>query len=1063
MIKPYYLDPSGTFVIEDYQNAKTFADFFPGVSGLYGVPMWAFYVNRGQAVSSFGIESKDKAILEFQPANKAFRLTSTAGFRTFLKVGSGKAQKFYEPFANNFGHTHNIRQRMFITGHDLTIEELNTAVGLKVTVNYFTMPQEPFAAFVRRLSIENTGRKKLDVQMIDGLPAINPFGLKDWLSKNMSRTAEAWMTAQHIKEKAPFYQLKVEVEDVPQVNFIKEGNFYFAFDSASGKLFEPIIDAACIFGQTTDFLVPEVFLQQKNFSIPRHQLTANRTPSAMGFCRFTLSAGKKCGLTALAGFAHDLDELKNVVKKSTKPGFIEDKAKLNQQIIEEIKGHCFTRSACSTFDQYCGQTFLDNILRGGLPVSLPTAEGPASFNVYSRKHGDLERDYNFFTLSPTFFSQGNGNYRDVNQNRRNDTWFNSDVKDSAVISFLNLIQADGYNPLVIKGEYFIVKDEAALQGILKEFAIVQEKDKLEGFLKKGFMPGDLLKFASNKMSIKGGPGDFLTRVLGVCTKYELAEAGDGFWSDHWTYNLDLIESYLRLYPEKLHGLFLEKKVFHFFLNDVYVLPRDLRYVLTASGVRQYHSLAEADQEVQDKAKDHKLRTKDGHGDVYTTNLLVKLMCLLANKIASLDPSGIGVEMEANKPNWYDALNGLPGLFGSSISETFEIKRLGFFVKGTIGQLKLDNQTSVLVFEELADFIQGLEHVLSTETDLLKYWQKSNDLKEHYRHMVRYGIKGQEESLSIGQIKKFLDGVIEKCEAAIRMAQYNNGLFATYFYHEVTSYDILDKSHHGEHHVRPKDFKRHDLPLFLEGFVHALRVSKPIEAGSLYKAVRSSKLYDHRLGMYRVNADLSGESYEIGRTRVFPAGWLENGSIWLHMEYKYFLELLRRGLPEEFFKEMRTALVPFLDPATYGRSILQNSSFIVSSAHEDKNLHGQGFVARLSGSTAEFLHMWLIMNLGLKPFGLDSQGRLALKFEPILPSWLFTAARTYSFKLFAKTMVTYHNPRMKDTFGPQGVKAQKIVLTYPDGHSTRIKGGQLDESYALDVREGRLKSLNVYLN
>src|SRR5208283_116476 len=174
-----------------------------------------------------------------------------------------------------------------------------------------------------------------------------------------------------------------------------------------------------------------------------------------------------------------------------------------------------------------------------------------------------------------------------------------------------------------------------------------------------------------------------------------------------------------------------------------------------------------------------------------------------------------------------------------------------------------------------------------------------------------------------------------------------------------------------------------------------------------KAVKSSRLYDRALGMYKVNADLSQERDEIGRTRIFPAGWLENESIWLHMEYKYFLELLRRGLPKEFFTEIRGAMVPFLDPVRYGRSILQNSSFIASSAHEDKNLHGQGFVARLSGSTAEFLHMWLLMNMGVKPFSLDHEGRLTLRFEPLLASWLFTskaqgqfAARTYSFKLFS---------------------------------------------------------------
>ena len=1071
MNKPYHLDGSGAFVIEDYSHAKLFADFFPGVSGLYGIPMWAFYVNRGQAVSSFGIESKDKAILEFQPANKAYRLSSIQGFRTFLKISDGKTQKFYEPFANSLVSAYKVHQRMLITSHDLTIEEINSTLGLKVTVNYFTMPQEPFAGLVRRVTIENIGSKQLDIQCVDGLPAINPYGLKDWLAKNMSRTVEAWVTVDNIKNKAPFYQLKVEVADTPQVTPIAEGNFYFAFDSSTAKLLDMIVQAQCVFGHASDFLVPENFLQQTNFSVPLNQQTANRTPSAMSFSRFTLAGGKKHGLTALAGFAHDLTELKSLVKKSTARGFIEEKANLNRQIINEIKDYCFTHSASNEFNQYCGQTFLDNILRGGLPISLQTAEGPVSFNVYSRKHGDLERDYNFFMLSPTFLSQGNGNYRDVNQNRRNDAWFNSDVKDSGLVNFLNLIQADGYNPLIVKGAIFVIKDEGSTRELFNEFGIVQGADKLESILKKGFMPGELLKIVTQEVPIKGKADDFLTSVLGLCSKHESAEPGEGFWSDHWTYNLDLIESFLGLYPEKLKEVFLDKKVFNFFLNDFYVLPRDARLVLTPAGVRQYHSLAEHDKEVLAKSKGYKLRAANGSGAVYTTNLLVKLICLIANKAASLDPSGIGIEMEANKPNWYDALNGLPGLLGSSISETFEVKRFAVFVKMALEQLRLDNHATVMAFEELTDFIQGLTHVTSTELDPLKYWQKSNDLKEHYRQTIRYGIKGLEKPLPVAEIKKFLDGVIERCDAGILKAKYDNGLFATYFYHEVTAYDLLDKSHHGLHHVRPRAFKRHDLPLFLEGFMHAMRVeNSPIEANALYKAVRSSKLFDRKLGMYKVNADISQESDEIGRTRIFPAGWLENESVWLHMEYKYLLELLRCGLPQAFFNEVKRALVPFLDPAIYGRSILQNSSFIASCAHEDKDLHGQGFVARLSGSTAEFLHMWLLMNMGLKPFALDEQGQLTLRFNPLLPSWLFTKkvegqfpARSYSFKLFAQTMITYHNPKLKDTFGDKGVKAQKIVLTYPNGKSVEITGGTLTQEHALDVRNGSVEKINIYFN
>ena len=511
-------------------------------------------------------------------------------------------------------------------------------------------------------------------------------------------------------------------------------------------------------------------------------------------------------------------------------------------------------------------------------------------------------------------------------------------------------------------------------------------------------------------------------------------------------------------------------MFHFFLNDLYVLPRDARYILTPSGVRQYHSLQEHDKEVKAKSKGYKLRGKDGQGEAYTTSLIVKLICLIANKAASLDPSGIGVEMEANKPNWYDALNGLPGLLGSSISETFEVKRFAIYIKSSIDQLRSDDHAVILVFEELADFVQGLASILSTETDPLKYWNKSNDLKEHFRHSIRYGIKGVEKGLSVADIRKLLNGIIEKCDAGINKARYDNGLFATYFYHEVTGYDVLDKSHQGQHHVRANAFKRHDLPLFLEGFVHALRTEddRP-QALSLYKAVRSSPLFDRKLGMYKVNADLSKEPDEIGRTRIFPAGWLENGSVWLHMEYKYFLELLRSGLYKEFFAEIQGALVPFLNPVQYGRSILQNSSFIASSAHEDSKLHGQGFVARLSGSTAEFLHMWLLMNMGLKPFALDAQGQLTLTFSPILPSWLFTRkpadkfpAHTYSFKLFSKIMVTYHNPRRKDILGGQGGHAQKIVLTYPNGKSIEIKGAVLSQDHALDVREGKVRNIDVYL-
>ena len=93
----YILEQDGIVQIKDYNNAKSFSSFLPGIAGVNGVPLWCFYVNRAQAVSSFGARDKNHAFLEFFPANKAYREVSDKGFRTFMLVDG----KFYEPFSVN--------------------------------------------------------------------------------------------------------------------------------------------------------------------------------------------------------------------------------------------------------------------------------------------------------------------------------------------------------------------------------------------------------------------------------------------------------------------------------------------------------------------------------------------------------------------------------------------------------------------------------------------------------------------------------------------------------------------------------------------------------------------------------------------------------------------------------------------------------------------------------------------------------------------------------------------------------------------------------------------------
>jgi hypothetical protein len=213
-------------------------------------------------------------------------------------------------------------------------------------------------------------------------------------------------------------------------------------------------------------------------------------------------------------------------------------------------------------------------------------------------------------------------------------------------------------------------------------------------------------------------------------------------------------------------------------------------------------------------------------------------------------------------------------------------------------------------------------------------------------------------------------------------------------------------------------------------------------------------------MYKVNASLENQPHDIGRARAFTPGWLENESIWLHMEYKYLLEVLKSGLYDAFFDDFQNTLIPFLDSETYGRSPTENSSFLVSSVHPDASLHGAGFVARLSGSTAEFLSMWQIMMAGAFPFYVED-GQLCLQFQPVLPGWLFDDGGKITFRFLGNCWVTYHNPNRKNTH-QENVTISKTILTKEDQEKVEFEGNIISSHFAGMVREGKIKRIDLYI-
>lgn len=1031
--------------MENYATSSTFSSFLPGVSGELGVPIWCFYVNRGQAVCSFGVSDKEHSIMEFYPAHQAYQNVSTVGFRTFLKVDG----VYYEPFRKD-----ELPKKMFIGMNELEIMEENAELGIRTRVVYYGMPEESVGALCRIVTVENTGDSAKKLELLDGMPAILPYGTSQSSMKAMGQTSKAWMQVKDVESRIPYYQVSASTGDVAEVTEVKEGNFFFGME-ADGTLLPVLVDPEVVFEYNTAMTEPVGFLKNSLTELyAKHQVAQNAVPTGFFGKELTLAAGEAYTIYEVGGEVADRELLQEFARKCTGKSYFEEKYNRALELTKELCQVIHTETADPVFDAYCEQTYLDNLLRGGYPILLGDPKGSHQvFYVYSRKHGDIERDYNFYRMLPEFYSQGNANFRDVNQNRRSDNLFQPYVRDVNIRTFYNLLQLDGYNPLSVEMASFTITAE----GVKEVLALIPDAAAHEGvkeLLAAPYTPGKLTGYlVDHKIKTVGTVRDVLNKAVEYSTSDLNAEFGEGYWCDHWTYNLDLVENFLAVYPDEEEKLLFGDRNYTYYESRAVVNPRSLRYQMRPQGPRQYNAV---DREAKAGVTHLQARTNYGKGGVYYSNLAEKMTMLLLTRFAALDAYGMGIEMEGGKPGWYDALNGLPGIFGSSMAETYEVSRLTAFMEMEFAKYQKD----IRLPEEAYEFFTAVNGYLAQyregELDLFGYWDAVNNVKESYREKTSFGVSGREVTVAYSELAEALSAWQQMLtEGIARAIEYGKGISPCYFAYELDEYEEKDGV------IVPKHFKVVTMPNFLEGPVRFLKLAnQSVDRREMYDRVKASALYDEKLQMYKVNASLKDASFEVGRAKAFTPGWLENESIWLHMEYKYLLEILKSGLYREYFEDLHHACIPFLDEKMYGRSLLENSSFLASSVNPDERIHGKGFVARLSGSTAEFLNMWQIMMFGQKPFTL-TEGELTFRPEPAVPAYLVKADGSFAAALLGTIPVVYKADSRRDLI-PGEYKVAEITVTFLDGSKKKTAGGALCGADAEAVRSGKVKAMEIVL-
>lgn len=719
-------DDINRYVLKDYDNKKGFSDFLAGVAGIFGIPMWSFFVNRGQGIASFGVVSKDEPLMQYSSANEAYQLTPFVGFRTFLQGTRDGVSFLTEPFSPATAKTDDESEDagrpdryMYVGTADMEVQEIDYMNGVETSATYFLLPDEPFSAFVRRTTIRNLDdTSPLTLSILDGLAKIEPKGGSLWnMLTNIGRTLEGWFEVVHFNDDLamPLYKMSSEPSDGASVTIEQGAHYVMSFIEGDENALLPIVyDTGKVFGYGTSLEYPRELESTSIADILKKPQYGSATTSSSftAVDSLTLSPGESVTIASFYGAVDLVDDVAGIKDVITAPGFVKSKLDRSREIIDQLTAGVATNTGNHLFNGHVRQMMLDNGLRGGIPImlgdvddstkGLSTDEDPRVkvFHTFSRIHGDLERDYNWFVLDPTYFSQGPGNYRDIAQNRRNDVIFQPRVGSFDILEFLSYIQADAYEPLTVEAIAFKVADKSKAEAIANksvgtELEVLGHWNQLVDILSNGFVrPGQLFQLMKqlgipNKMT----NWDFINLVMADSEYTPMAQYGTGFWADHWDYYIDLIEAFVMVFPDKEEEVMYDYELKYFY-SPATVKPRSEKYILDYTFDYKSKHVMQLDATYWDNSKivvqKKFLDESTGRegieanwqssedGDAFKSSPLEKLFLLGSMKYATRDAYGMGVEYEGGRPGWNDAMNGLVGKIECLLPARLQFAFLSFY-------------------------------------------------------------------------------------------------------------------------------------------------------------------------------------------------------------------------------------------------------------------------------------------------------------------------------------------------------------------------------------------------
>jgi hypothetical protein len=805
--------------ISGYDRMRPFLMTLPSDTDL-----WMFVTSQGGLTA--GRVDADGSIFPYETVDKLHDGHHHTGPVTLLRARRADGEPVtWEPFSGQGPAPPGVERNLYKSaiGNRLIFEEVNRGLGL--VFRYRWVGCDEFG-WVRTATLENCGASPVEVELLDGLRNVLPYGIPHLLSQNASNLADAYKRSE-VDERTGMgvFALTAGISDRPEAVEVLRANTVWSIglEDFGVHLSGQAVEAFRSGGRP----VAEAVLRGRrgNYLITA---TVRLAPAEYAQWLVVADAGRSQAQVAalLARIEDGRDLLWEIEERLAAAGenirrIVGSADGIQVSAHAEVAVHHF---ANVLFNSMRGGVFADNYtvptadlsdfisLRNGpvarrqrafldslpqevpMPGLLESADGTGDADLerlcreylplyFGRRHGDPSRPWNRFTIHVRN-SDGSrslhyeGNWRDIFQNWEALCLSFPEFLPNVVAKFVNASTVDGFNP------YRISRD-----GVDWETP---------------------------------DPDDPWSHI--------------GYWGDHQIiYLLKLLEWTARFLPGRLRDM-LRREIFSY--ADVPYRIRSYGEILTdPRSTIDFDAAADARiaERVAVMGTDGKL-LQDADSGVYHTNLFEKLLVPLLSKLSNLVPDG-GIWLNTQRPEWNDANNALVGN-GVSVVTLCYLRRYVAFLDELLSG---GSDTELAVSTEVFEWFRRIASTLHRDERLLGAAPLGD--VERKRILDELGLAFSDYRRDVythgftGTVMLAVEDAIDLCRTArafidrgIRANRRDDGLY--------NSYLLLELSEDGARAaLRP-------LPEMLEGQVAVLSsgLLGPAEAAEVLRSLFSSALY-----------------------------------------------------------------------------------------------------------------------------------------------------------------------------------------------------------------------------